>query len=195
MPQVPPPAPRELTAAARADGIEIGWQAEEDPGIAGFDVYRRLSTERDFGEPLQLVGPAERSFVDAGARYGQRYLYAVTAVGQRSPLVESAVAATREVDYRDVFPPPVPASVVALADAGAVRLVWDESRAPDLAGYHVYRRRGDGEWQRLTAEPAAEVEYADPDVTPGEPYAYRVTAVDELGNESEPSTVAETLLR
>lgn len=195
VPQTPPPAPRELTAVARADGIEIGWQAEEDPGIAGFDVYRRLSTERDFGEPLQLVAPAERSFVDAGARYGQRYLYAVTAVGQRSPLVESAVAAAREVDYRDLFAPPVPASVVALADAGAVRLVWDESRAPDLTGYHVYRRRGDGEWQRLTAEPTTEVEYADPDVAPGEPYAYRVTAVDELGNESEPSAVAETLLR
>ena len=44
-------------------------------------------------------------------------------------------------------------------------------------------------------EPAAEVEYADPDVEPGAPYAYRVTAVDELGNESEPSAVAETLLR
>lgn len=195
VPQIPPPAPGELIADPRADGVEIGWQWDDGVAIAGFDVYRRLATERDFGEPLELVGPQQRSYLDAGARYGQRYLYAVTAVAQRSPLIESAVAAAREVDYRDVFPPPVPASVVALADAGAVRLVWDESRAPDLAGYHVYRRQGGGDWRRLTAEPIDRVELTDRDVAAGETYAYRVTAVDELGNESDPSPPAETLVR
>lgn len=195
VPEVPPPPPTGLTADPRADGIEIGWKWDDGVEIAGFAVYRRLATERDFGEPLRLVGPAQSSFTDAGARYGQRYLYAVTAVARRAPLIESAIAAAREVDYRDVFAPPVPASVVALADAGAVRVVWDESRAPDLAGYQVYRRRGDGDWHRLTEEPSAEVEYLDRDVAPGETYAYRVTALDELGNESEPSPAAETLVR
>lgn len=195
VPRVPPPAPGELTADPRADGVEIGWQWDDGVDIAGFDVYRRLATDRDFGEPLTLVGPRQRSYTDTGARYGQRYLYAVTAVAQRSPLIESAVAAAREVDYRDVFAPPVPASVVALADAGAVRLVWDESRAPDLAGYNVYRHRGEGEWQRITAEPVDRVELTDRDVAAGQTYAYRVTAVDELGNESDPSPPAETLVR
>ncbi len=119
----------------------------------------------------------------------------MTAVAQRVPLVESAIAAAREVDYRDVFAPPVPAGLVALADAGAVRLVWDESRAPDLAGYRLYRRRGDGPWRPLTAEPVTAVEYTDADVAAGETYRYRVTAIDALGNESEPGAETEALAR
>jgi hypothetical protein len=165
------------------------------PGLAGFHVYRRLATERDFDLPLRLVGPAERSFLDRDARYGQRFIYAVTAVARRAPLVESAIAATREVDYRDVFAPPPPAGLVALADEGAVRLVWDESRAPDLAGYRLYRRRGDGPWLPLTDEPLTAVEAADADVVAGETYRYRVTAVDALGNESEPGAEAAALGR
>jgi predicted small lipoprotein YifL len=195
VPRPPPPPPAGLTATPRAEGIEIAWEADagaDEP--AGFHVYRRLATERGFGPPLRLAGPAQSSFLDRDARYGQRYIYAVTAVAQRAPLIESAIAAAREVDYRDVFAPPPPAGLVALADEGAIRLVWDESRAPDLGGYRLSRRSGDAAWQPLAPEPVTGVEHTDRDVEPGRTYRYRVTAVDALGNESDPAE-AEALAR
>lgn len=188
VPRPPPAPPTGLAATARAEGIEVAWEpGTEAAGLAGFHVYRRLAGDRAFGPPLRLTGPAQASFLDRDARYGQSYIYAVTAVADRRPLIESAIAASREVAYRDVFAPPAPTGLVALADAGAIRLVWDESRAPDLAGYRVSRRSGDAPWQPLSTEPIAGVEYIDRAVEPGTTYRYRIAAVDALGNESDPA--------
>ena len=195
VPQPPPEPPTGLSATPRAEGIEIAWDpGTEAAGLAGFHVYRRLATERGFGPPLRLAGPAQTSFLDRDARYGQRTIYAVTAVAQRRPLIESAIAASREVDYRDIFAPAPPTGLVALADEGTIRLVWNESRAPDLAGYRLSRSGGDGPWQPLTPEPVTRVEYIDRAVEPGLTYRYRLTAVDALGNESDPAE-AEALAR
>ena len=75
---------------------------------------------------------------------------------------------------------------MALAEARRIRLVWKASPADDLAGYIVYRRGAEGEFRRVTAQPLTAAEYADSDVTRGVSYSYRVTAVDQTGNESAP---------
>jgi fibronectin type 3 domain-containing protein len=76
---------------------------------------------------------------------------------------------------------------VALAEAGRVRLVWRASDADDLAGYIVYRRAGtSGTFERVTPQPVVAAEYADSNVTSGKTYTYRVTAIDQAGNESAP---------
>ena len=188
----PPPPPTDLTLTPKADGVEVGWSSAAT-GLAGFDVYRRDAEVKEFAEPLTQAGADARSVLDRGAAFGHRFIYAVTAVGSRQPLLESGIAETREIDYRDRFPPPVPANLVALADPGRVRLVWSASGASDLAGYRVSRRRGDGDWQRLTAQPIAAAEYVDEGLTAGERVAYRVTAVDQIGNESVPAEAATTV--
>jgi fibronectin type 3 domain-containing protein len=38
----------------------------------------------------------------------------------------------------------------------------------------------------VTPQPLQETEYVDEAVSPGQTYSYRVTAVDQLGNESGP---------
>jgi fibronectin type 3 domain-containing protein len=84
---------------------------------------------------------------------------------------------------------------VALVEAGRVRLVWRASDAPDLAGYRVYRldlRQVKGEYRRLTETAIPEVQYTDSNVTPGVTYVYRITAVDQSGNESDPAEVRAT---
>jgi hypothetical protein len=183
-------APEEGAAA------EAG-EPEDEPGLAGFNVYRRRSTERTYGPPLRALGRRSRSFLDDSAVFGGRYIYAVTAVASRRPVVvESRLAEETEVDYRDRFAPPVPRGLVALAEEGRVRLVWEASAAPDLAGYRVYRRGPDTqELVPVTADPVTATEYADRDLTPGATYTYRVTAVDRLGNESDRSPPATAMAR
>jgi hypothetical protein len=194
----PPEPPRGLRASAGGEGIELSWQAEatEAAAVEGFHVYRRNATARDFAEPVGFAGPDDRSLTDRGAGFGQRYVYAVTAVASRVPLVESAIAATTEVDYRDRFAPPPPGALVALSEPGRVRLLWDASNVPDVAGYHVYRRTGEaGEWRRLTDQPAATPEWTDGELPAAATVSYRVTAIDRLGNESEPGEPATAPVR
>jgi hypothetical protein len=185
VPKAPPRAPERLTVTARADGVMVEWAGV--PGAAGgYNVYRRDAQERFHGQPVHVAGTEERSWLDSTARFGQSYIYTVTALAQRDPVVESAVGSEHEVHYLDRFPPPVPSEVVALAEAGRIRLVWKSVDADDLAGYIVYRRTGNGSFERVTAQPLATPEYIDTAVTAGQTYGYRVTAIDKTGNESDP---------
>jgi hypothetical protein len=194
--QEPPPAPEELNAIPSEEGVEITWlpPARGGEAIKGFHVYRRDSTVREVGKPLAALPPTASRYLDATARFGASYIYAVTSVARTAPVVESAVAAEREVRYLDRFPPPPPEDLVALAESGPagsrVRLIWRSSPAPDLAGYVVYRREGEGPRRRLNPEPLLALELTDTEVAAGATYLYVVTAVDLEGNESAPGPEA-----
>jgi hypothetical protein len=72
------------------------------------------------------------------------------------------------------------------AAAETVRLAWDPSTEPDVAGYRVFRGTASGlyDWIRDVGLVTA-CEFAD--VSPGQTYYFAVTAYNERGFESEPS--------
>ncbi|HZI63814.1 MAG TPA: fibronectin type III domain-containing protein [Thermoanaerobaculia bacterium] len=185
VPVEPPAPPSTFDATPRADGIELRWA--EVGGAAGYNLYRRSADSRAYGPPLHEAAAGETSFLDATARYGGRYVYAVTSVASRAPRVESASAAEREVDYADRFGPPAPTGLVALPEGASVRLRWNASPAEDVAGYLVDRQDPAGDFHRVTFEPLTALEYTDSGLVPGNRYLYRVTAVDQAGNEGPPS--------
>ena len=186
VPKAPPAAPERVAVTARPDGVLVEWSPVEG-ATAGYNVYRRGAQERAYTRPLHTAGAQERSWLDNTARFGQSYIYTVTALAGPDPTVESGIASDHEVIYQDRFPPPVPAELVALAEAGRVRLVWQSSEAEDIAGYNVYRRVGEsGAFERVTAQPVDTAEYVDTAIRSGQAYTYRVTAVDQSGNESAP---------
>jgi hypothetical protein len=101
------------------------------------------------------------------------------------------------VNLSDTFPPATPTGLAAIpggtATTAAIDLSWQPSTDPDLSGYHVYRRNAAGTFERLTSTSVLGPAFSDITVTPGTAYTYRVTAVDNTGNESAPSTeVTET---
>jgi hypothetical protein len=214
VPTDPPPPPGGLAVEPRADGVEVRWEPAGE-GVATYRVYRRRASERSYPAPLATLPAGETRYLDATARFGERYIYAVTAAGAaptpaaavpaaaggpgaptaagaaNAPAAEgaeSALVAEREVDYRDRFPPEPPAGLVALTEVGQVRLSWQASAASDLAGYQIYRRElPAGPLVRLTGEPLAATTFLAGGLEPGAGYAFRVTAVDATGNESPPS--------
>ncbi len=202
-PQTPPAPPAPIRVVPQDDGVLVEWTAPATtagapgtpgttagaaaPAPAGYHVYRRSAQSRAYGPPLHVAGPAATSFLDSSARFGESYIYAVTAVARRMPTIESAIQSEHEVRYQDRFPPPPPRDLVALPGDGRVRLVWRSSEG-DAAGYLVYRRVA-GEFVRLTAEPIQELEFSDRDTTGGAMRLYRVTAIDAAGNESAPVEV------
>jgi hypothetical protein len=184
IPKNPPPGPDQVSTTARPDGVLVEWSPV--PGALGYAVYRRNAQEKGHGQPVHPAGATEKSWLDTTAHFGQSYIYSVTSFNDRDPFIESTFASEREIHYLDRFPPPPPTELVGLGETGRIRLVWRASEADDLAGYIVYRRGPQGEFKRMTAQALTAAEYVDTDVKAGETYSYRVTAIDQTGNESAP---------
>jgi subtilase family serine protease/flagellar hook assembly protein FlgD/fibronectin type 3 domain-containing protein len=125
--------------------------------------------------------PFEATFDPAGLAPGQYDLRAVA----RDAGGEDPAPASITVTFGDTTPPPVPEGLVALVSAADVRITWTAVSASDLQGYHVYR----GE-ERLTSTPIAVLAYDDPGRSLGT-HLYRVSAVDQDGNESARSEPRE----
>jgi len=99
------------------------------------------------------------------------------------------------VDATDIFPPEIPTGLAAVATQTAaeisIDLSWKPDTEADLAGYAVYRREGDGPWQRISpAEPVVGPAFHDAHVRAGQAYHYAVSALDQAGHESDRSAEA-----
>ena len=188
VPRVPPPAPRGLSAEAGPGGVRLSWQPD-GAAVIGYDVYRRGAQERIFLDPIARLGADATDYFDETARFGERYIYAVTAVAAREPSIASAVGSTVEVDYRDRFAPAAPGGLVALVEEGRVRLVWEAAQDADLAGYRVSRASGGGDFRPLGDGPVTGSEWVDESVSAGTTYTWRVVSVDHEGNASDPAEV------
>lgn len=184
--QAPPAPPSQLDAESQPRGVELTWNLDGE--VEGFDVYRRLATERGYGEPIRRVPGENRRFLDDSAQFGQRYIYTVRTIAGTRPLVSSDRAGEREIEHEDRFAPRLPGNFVALAERESVRLRWDPSPDPDVAGYVLYRkdpsRTG---FERITAEPVVGNEFVDTGLASGLVFEYRIQVVDQLGNESRQS--------
>ena len=193
IPMEPPPAPEDLVATAEEDAIVLGWRSGDE--VEGFDVFRRGAVERGYGEPIGRIDGDARTFRDRKVRYGERYIYTVRAVAKREPLIWSAEAGEREIDYEDRFAPPLPKNFVALGERNRVRLRWEDSAAADVAGYHLYRREPGRDFHRLTDDLVTSTEYIDRGLASGLSYGYRIQVVDRSGNESELSEPVSATVR
>jgi fibronectin type 3 domain-containing protein len=74
-----------------------------------------------------------------------------------------------------------------LSKPDAVEISWSPSTDSDLASYRVYREAAGIPRERVGEVAAPETSLRDTTAAPGTTYAYTVTAVDRVGNESQPS--------
>jgi hypothetical protein len=168
-------------------------QAPEEPAEQSMQVPETGSEQ---GDPRQR-GVA----LDATVHVGNSYRYTAQRMTQVTieghPLkISGAADGSVAIDYRDIFPPATPYGLVSAVDtpSHAVDLSWTPISDPGLAGYIVYRRvAGSGVPQRITPpnKPIPVPAWRDTNITPGERYAYSVSAVDASGNESGRSAEVE----
>ncbi|MDR3727469.1 MAG: fibronectin type III domain-containing protein, partial [Terracidiphilus sp.] len=90
------------------------------------------------------------------------------------------------------------AAVAIAAESGgsaAIDLSWQPDTESDLAGYIVFRREEDGDWQRISpTDPVVGPAFHDTHVIAGHTYTYAVAAIDQSGHESSCSDeAAETV--
>lgn len=195
------PVPRLIAAIetrVTEETIELNWAAPSRttsgtpiPVIAGYRIYRR----RDPAQGFALIATAPTPhYADRDFQFGQTYEYRVRTLARfDSDTIESEDSAVASVTPRDVFPPPAPSNLVAIATPGRVDLTWDATLAADLAGFFVYRSYDSGgDHQRLTPTPVPVPSFSDTEVAANTTYYYVVSAVDRAGNESPFSEPAAT---
>lgn len=186
-----PPAPNGLSASAGEGEIQLSWNSVDAGDLDGYNVYRSQS-------PFSDVSGASRandrlvsgsSFTDDEVSNGTEYFYRVTAVDDAGN--ESDPSGQENATPEDRTAPPPPTDLSGSASEGEVQLNWDEVGASDLDGYNVYRSQSSfgnvSRARRVNDQLVDGTFFTDTGVVSGETYYYRVTAVDEAGNESDPS--------
>ncbi len=90
----------------------------------------------------------------------------------------------------DTTPPDAPMGLVISTGDGQLQLDWADNSDADLDGYRVYRsNQPTGAFQLISAGTILASQYLDTGLPNGSTQYYRVTALDQTGNESDPSSV------
>lgn len=179
-----PAAPTQLIATAKPEAVALSWHSNGDAKL--FNIYRIGASEpvNELAPPINAAPVKDTTYSDVPA-YGA-YTYRVSAVASTGPpKIESDVSEPATVTFKDLTPPPAPATLTALVEVKNVRLIWDPVNVPDLAGYFVYRYERGQRIKFQTGAPIPATHFGDSSPDPGITYTYAVTAVDKNGNESE----------
>jgi fibronectin type 3 domain-containing protein len=85
-----PEAPTGLTVVDRGDGqsLEVSWEANSEVDLAGYNVYRSVIPGSSY-QLIEVVNPANTSWVDEGLQNGITYYYVITAFDSAVPPNES----------------------------------------------------------------------------------------------------------
>lgn len=196
-----PLPPANVAAAPRAEGVVLTWTAPQKAAM-GYNVYRvaKGDTIGELTPPINAAPVTATTYTDIPP-YGD-FDYRVTAVAATSPRIESDPSPAVMATFKDLTPPAAPASLTALVETKAVRLVWDPVDAPDLANYIIYRTEGQGHGNdikevgtfALIVLPAGTTSAIDSGPDPGIEYKYAVSAKDKSGNESKRTSTGWVLV-
>jgi hypothetical protein len=191
--------PSNVKTEAKAEGVVVSWAEpaksvgdQGAPVISGYNIYRTAKDEalNELAVPVNTAPVKGTMYTDVPP-YGD-HEYRVAAVASTGPpLLQSDPSAPVGVRFKDLVPPPAPASITPLIETNAVRLVWEPVTVPDLAVYRVYRSEGMGHGPEIKEVGTIVIDYNVHDTTYvdratnlGIAYRYAVTAFDKSGNES-----------
>jgi hypothetical protein len=182
---VPLATPANLQAVSDPKGVRLTWLGSFGSGEAG--RYRIFRGSGD-AMPQRLAESDKPEYLDTAVDFGSPYRYFVQALAEE--LRQSAISAIAVVTPMDMFPPAVPAELMAVAGVNSIELAWQPNTEDDLAGYQVYRSAGGGAPERI-AGPVDAPNFSDRTVEIGKKYSYTITAIDRTGNESAHSAAVE----
>ena len=202
IPVTPPLPPLDLNAEVQENKIHLRWEAppeahrsEQKDIVYGFHVYRKEGSGTWSRLNSELL--PDPQFEDKSVVLGKTYFYCVRAVRIIAAMErESEASEELKIEMKDIFPPPPPSGVIALAGEDRIILSWEPSLSPDLAGYLIRRRAEDETiYELLTSEPILATSYEDLKVEKGKSYYYAITARDQAGNESQAVEIKASLIK
>lgn len=198
---IPANAPEGFQATPDDSRISLTWQpvtklidgSEADSRI-NYQVYRSQGG-KEF-EPLS-ESLSQASFSDTKVINGQKYFYKVQSqLIYEGNIVNGGMSEVATASPVDRTPPPPPSGVRAVHTGSAIKVFWDASSDPGVAGYRVYRRSADKKKPELIGEvKAAFTLFVDNEVPEGTRVYYSLTAFDQATPVNESDFSREATIR
>jgi len=194
---VVPAAPTDLQATVGDKSMVLSWRQSQSlldgtPVDAPllYQVFRS-EDDRSFGKLGEPV--AGTTYVDRDVENRTRYSYRVRAIRRIEDTLLNGVPSVPVTGTpRDMTPPAPPVDFAAVRTEAGIRLTWQESAEPDLAGYRIYRRPTSTAKPDFLAEIPGGASFVDRGPSRDMELTYYITAIDreQPPNESLPSREA-----
>lgn len=189
-----PGIPQGVTAATGGAGYDINLIWEPVDQAAGYKIYRSSVNPLEASVTGQVYADYKEigmsraeapTFSDKGLRGGSTSYYRITAFNEKGESSSSGVVRASTAAGGDTLAPAAPAGVTAVPGVEQISLRWDHSLESDFAKYNVYMNGV----KSASVDPVTESRYTAKGLSPGQSYTFRVTSVDQAGNESDCSKV------
>ncbi len=177
--------------------LSLSWLPSDAPDIASYNIYRSENTISNIQGMTAIANSLLPSYIDIGLESEATYHYAVTAVDDYDNEKKQVSSVLGTV--ADYLPPePVAEVVVEPSETEhSIQISWQATDASDFSHYNIYR--SSSPWILIdSVQDINSVSYTDVNLTNGATYQYKVTVVDNSGNEetqvdSVGGTVADLL--
>lgn len=187
------PAGLTVTNPGTGGTLHISWQSSGVGDLAGYNIYRSTTASGPY-EKLNSNPLVTTSYTDDNLVNGMTYYYKVAAENLAG--LESDYSGPVPGTPSLASPPPTPTGLSAESTGTGFSLVvrWNAVSDPDLAGYNLYRAESaGGPYGKVNSETLLTTNYLDSGLTEGQPYYYRVAAVNIFAMESELSATASAV--
>lgn len=167
-----PVSPTGLSATATGPTqVELTWQPNTEPDLAGYIIYRN-------NVEIARVGNSTTTYTDSGLMPNTAYTYGIKAYNTSGLTSDMSNVVVVTTPFE--LPPAAPSGLQAQPNGPyEVILTWAPNAEEDLAGYRIYRNGA------LVAEIEGQItSFTDSYLTPDSTYTYELTAVDVYGSES-----------
>jgi hypothetical protein len=195
--------PNIVSADLSANAVTLIWNApttnidgSTPVNLLGYNVYRVEKSQTEIGQtPINSTLVTSTRYSDQTFRFGEEYNYVVRSVslGTGGNQVESLNSNALSVAPVDTFAPSAPAKPSIAATPGRLALFFPANPERDVAGYFVYRSTDPelpkNRWTKVTPNLLTHTTFQDETIESGKKYYYYIVAVDDAGNQSQPSDV------
>jgi len=178
------PVPQDVTNFVVSSGARLVKISFTNTG--GSALLWRLERAGTSGGPFSSLFPvgeylSTTYYEDRTTQLGRTYWYRLTPLGYDlkagKPVVSGPVS--------PADPPPSPPAGLTAEESGTQVLVeWNPSLEEGVVGYHVYRAKLYGDYQRRTSNLSTTAWFKD-NVDSRDTYSWKVTAVDSQGRQSD----------
>jgi fibronectin type 3 domain-containing protein len=169
------------------NALNISWDPNLEDDLTGYILY--LSTDNVTYDIEVLLSKNITFYIDLNLTDGENYYYKISATNatNKSELSESVLEVPK-----DIQPPHAPANLTVKKGTtdDSLQLFWDPVDADDLLGYIIYRSMEIDDDYEFIQEVGLQTQFTDSALEEYSTYYYKITAVDEVPNESDFSDIA-----
>ncbi len=186
--RIPAPATNHIIVdQGSGDGVFIVWDHQAPDDIKEYRiVVSYLDDDAVFHVLTETISTLEEVYV-SGLDEGENYYFAISAINN-----DGFTSVTTETNYTPSSIPKTPSEFTVAAFRDRVELNWQPNPELDIAGYNIYRSNNEviDEDPYISQHP--DNYYTDYNLNENRYYYYAVSAIDNDGNESEPTDLLRT---